>query len=79
MLEPGVTGAWSVKDILAHVTTWEGEALKHLPLVLRGEKPGDIPVEQAQTLELAVNPAAAEAMGVTLPEALVARADIVVR
>ena len=47
--------------------------------VLRGDKPGDIPVEYAQTLELAVNPAAAEAMGVTLPEALVARADIVVK
>ena len=47
--------------------------------VLRGEKPGDIPVEQAQTLELAVNPAAAAAMGVSLPETLVARADIVVR
>lgn len=39
MTEPGVTGAWSVKDILAHVTTWEEEALKHLPLILRGEKP----------------------------------------
>jgi hypothetical protein len=37
--EPGVTGAWSVRDIIAHVTTWEEEALKHLPLVLRGEKP----------------------------------------
>ena len=31
---PGVTGKWSVRDILAHVTTWEEEALKHLPLVL---------------------------------------------
>lgn len=39
MLEPGVTGAWSVRDILAHVTTWEEEALKCLPLILRGEKP----------------------------------------
>jgi hypothetical protein len=39
MVEPGVTGAWSVKDILAHVTTWEEEALKHLPLLLKGEKP----------------------------------------
>lgn len=39
MTEPGVTGAWSVKDILAHVTTWEEEALKHLPLIVRGEKP----------------------------------------
>jgi len=38
-LVPGVTGAWSVKDILAHVTTWEEEALKHLPSVLRGQTP----------------------------------------
>jgi DinB superfamily len=34
-----VTGDWSVKDILAHVTTWEGEALKHLPLILAGGRP----------------------------------------
>jgi hypothetical protein len=30
LMAPGVTGAWSVRDILAHVTTWEEEALKHL-------------------------------------------------
>jgi len=39
MLEPGVTGKWSVRDILAHVTTWEEEALKHLPLILKGGTP----------------------------------------
>ena len=39
LMEPGVTGAWSVRDILAHVTTWEEEALKHLPLILKGGKP----------------------------------------
>jgi hypothetical protein len=39
LLEPGVTGAWSVRDILAHVTTWEEEALAHLPLILRGGTP----------------------------------------
>jgi hypothetical protein len=39
MSEPGVTGSWSVKDIIAHVTTWEEEALKHLPLILMGGKP----------------------------------------
>src|SRR5574341_1688067 len=39
MLEPGVQGQWSVRDILAHVTTWEEEALKHLPLVLAGGRP----------------------------------------
>lgn len=37
--EPGVTSDWSVKDILAHVTTWEEEALKYLPLILKGGRP----------------------------------------
>ena len=39
LLEPGVTGAWSVKDIIAHVTWWEEEALTHLPLILTGGRP----------------------------------------
>ena len=39
LLEPHVTGAWSVRDIIAHVTTWEEEALKHLPRVLIGKRP----------------------------------------
>ena len=39
LTEPGVTGRWSVKDILAHVTTWEEEALQHLPLILEGGRP----------------------------------------
>ena len=39
LIEPGVTGTWSVRDILAHVTTWEEEALKHLPLILKGGTP----------------------------------------
>ena len=39
LTEPGVMGHWSVKDILAHVTTWEEEALKYLPLIVTGGKP----------------------------------------
>jgi hypothetical protein len=39
LLEPGVQGKWSVRDILAHVTTWEEEALTHLPLLLKGGRP----------------------------------------
>jgi hypothetical protein len=38
-MKPGVTGDWSVRDILAHVTTWEEEALTHLPLILEGSTP----------------------------------------
>ena len=36
---PGVTGQWSVRDIIAHVTWWEEEALAHLPVIRRGERP----------------------------------------
>lgn len=39
LLAPGVTGAWSVRDIIAHVTWWEEEALAHLPLVREGGRP----------------------------------------
>jgi hypothetical protein len=39
ILEAGVTKAWSVRDIIAHVTTWEEEALKHLPAILEGRRP----------------------------------------
>jgi len=39
LLETGVTGAWSIKDIIAHVTWWEEEALTHLPLILSGGRP----------------------------------------
>lgn len=47
--------------------------------VLKGEKPGDIPVEGVQITELFVNPGAAAKMGVTIPEAVIARAKEVVK
>ena len=39
LLAPGVTGAWSVRDIVAHVSVWEEEALKHLPYILSSGRP----------------------------------------
>ncbi len=39
LMEPGVTDTWSVKEILAHVTTWEAEALKYLPIISGGGRP----------------------------------------
>ena len=39
LVKPGVIRAWSVRDIIAHVTTWEEEALKHLPSILEGGTP----------------------------------------
>jgi hypothetical protein len=39
LIERGVVGDWSVKDIIAHVTWWEQEALKHLPLIIKEGRP----------------------------------------
>jgi hypothetical protein len=39
LTEPSVAGDWSVKDIIAHVTWWEEEALRHLPLIVAGHRP----------------------------------------
>lgn len=38
LLRPGVIKTWSVRDIIVHVTTWEEEALKHLPGILEGRR-----------------------------------------
>ncbi len=38
MTKPGVTDDWSVKDVLAHVTIWEEEALKYLPVIIDGKR-----------------------------------------
>lgn len=39
MAAPGVVGRWSVKDIVAHVSAWEEESLKHVPVILAGKRP----------------------------------------
>ncbi len=36
LMIPRVTGEWSVRDIIAHVTWWEQEALKSLPVIRGG-------------------------------------------
>ncbi|ASY64656.1 ABC TRANSPORTER SUBSTRATE-BINDING protein [Sinorhizobium sojae CCBAU 05684] len=46
--------------------------------ILKGEKPGDIPVKVAAGTDLVVNKSAAEKMGVTLPESVLSRATRVI-
>src|SRR5579875_1664108 len=41
MTTPGVTGDWSLKDILAHLAAWQRYLLIHLQAAIRNEEPAD--------------------------------------
>jgi putative tryptophan/tyrosine transport system substrate-binding protein len=79
MLEAGGLALYSVSESSAEIADKNRRYFILLDKILRGAKPGIIPIEQPTKFELILNLKIAKMLGLTIPQRLLLRADEVIR
>jgi putative ABC transport system substrate-binding protein len=72
---PTIPALGGLMSFNTNVRELHRRAASYVDRILRGDKPGDLPIEQPAKFDLVVNLQTAKALGLNIPESLLHRAD----
>ncbi len=77
--DPGIVEAGGLMYYSVHLADAWRRSATHVDRILKGAKPADLPVEQPTKFELVINMRTAKALGVTIPQSILVRANEIIQ